>query len=127
MKNVIISCHGNMASGIKSAFELMLGSPSEFNLDCIDFASGKSAEQLKAEMQQLIKEGEDYLILVDILGGTPFKKAFELAIVNKNIKIITDVSFSMLVTIYDNHEASMQELIDLIFTNRNNVTKVFPA
>lgn len=75
---VILTGHGNFASGLASAASLIGGQYP--NLTVVDFDGDFSAYEQKLEetFTQLAAKGEPVLFLVDVLGGSPFNKAFML-------------------------------------------------
>ncbi|MGL5507234.1 MAG: hypothetical protein ACRDB0_04945 [Paraclostridium sp.] len=93
---IIITGHGNFASGLKSSLDLIVG-----NFDFvkfIDFTEEKSPDTLKKEIINWI-DGEDRKIYIftDLVGGTPFKVSSELTLEYSNIEVLCGTNLPMLV------------------------------
>ena len=76
---IIVSGHGNFATGVTSAVKLLAGEPEQYV--AIDFLPEYSADQLKGKMQEAVeglKECGSVLILTDLTGGTPYNVASKL-------------------------------------------------
>lgn len=110
MIGIIISGHGNFATGIQSSLNLISG---EFkNVLYVDFLPTDSTNDLKEKYKEALKQLEDcneILGLTDLVGGSPFKTLVELSVeVEKNIEVIGGVNVPMAIEttmskdIYDN-------------------------
>lgn len=102
MKNIIIvTGHGNYASGIQSMLEMVSG-PKE-DIYYVDFLKEDTDVTLLAKYNAIIKDNEAVLFVCDLLGGSPYKEAAKLAFANPNIKVVAgcnvgaimDASFKM--------------------------------
>lgn len=96
MTGIIITGHGHFPTGMLSAIELVAGKPEE--MKAVDFTGTKSTEQLKVELKSAIDglQGDDVLILADLLGGSPFNMAAVLKqeVTDKNIRVIAGVNMA---------------------------------
>lgn len=87
MNNIIIvTGHGNYATGIKSMIEMVSG-PNE-NIYYIDFTKNDTDITLAQKFGQIISQKYNILFACDLLGGTPYKEAAKLAFTNQNIKVV---------------------------------------
>ncbi len=79
MVGIIVTGHGNFASGITSALELIAGPQDAYA--ALDFTSLSGTEELEKGMAsalESLRSREDVdgvLVLCDLVGGTPFKTA----------------------------------------------------
>lgn len=76
MLNIIITGHGNFASGLSSSIELIAGK--QTGLKAIDFEEGMSSESLNKELRNAIEElnqDDGVVLFTDIPGGTPFNQS----------------------------------------------------
>lgn len=99
MIGLIVTGHGNFATGLLSALDLIAGKQEK--LKAVDFKVEDSIEVLeknlrKAEMD--LGECEGILYLTDLAGGSPFKAAVLLS-ENKNSKVIAGANLGMLLEI----------------------------
>ena len=107
MKYLVITGHGNYASGVKSALELIIG-PKE-NVFAFDFLKEESEEEFATKFKNLDKNNE-YLFACDLMGGTPYKVVSRLDL-NKEILIGTNLG-GLLDTALKMDKLSLTELAD---------------
>lgn len=107
MTGIIVAGHGHFAGGILSAVELTVGIPT--HLACVDFCKGQDIVELKQNMQKAIDamDAENILLMVDILGGSPFNVAAQLLMegAKKNLKIITGINMAAVIHAVFSREA----------------------
>lgn len=107
MNYLVITGHGNYASGVKSALELIIG-PKD-NVLAFDFLKKESEEQFSLKFKDLDKNN-NYLFACDLMGGTPYKVVSRLDL-NKEILIGTNLG-GLLDTILKIDKLSLTELAD---------------
>ena len=107
MKYLVITGHGNYASGVKSALELIIG-PKE-NVFAFDFLKEESEEEFATKFKDLDKNNE-YLFACDLMGGTPYKVVSRLDL-NKEILIGTNLG-GLLDTALKMDKLALTELAD---------------
>ena len=107
MKYLVITGHGNYASGVKSALELIIG-PKE-NVFAFDFLKEEIEEEFSLKFKDLDKNNE-YLFACDLMGGTPYKVVSRLDL-NKEILIGTNLG-GLLDTALKMDKLSLTELAD---------------
>lgn len=99
MTGIIVAGHGNFADGIKSVIKLVVGK--EDGIAYVNFTEEKSTADLEADLKAAMKELEcdDYLFFTDLAGGSPFKKAVEISLAEKNAEVIAGTNIPMLMEI----------------------------
>lgn len=116
MKNIlVVSGHGKYATSIRSTLEFLAGKNDEIKY--IDFTKDDTDITLKGKMKKVLDENIDsgVLFVCDILGGTPFKCAVELSILNSNIEVVAGCNIgAMLDTSFKLESLVVSELADLI-------------
>lgn len=99
MTGIIVTGHGKFPEGILSAVSLVAGKPD--NTAAVNFEMGQSSEDLKGAMTGAMEslEGDEVLILADLVGGTPFNTAAALRTerTDRKIKVIAGVNMAALV------------------------------
>ena len=105
MNYIVITGHGNYATGMKSALELIAG-PKD-NVLAFDFFKEESEEQFSLKFKDLDKKN-NYLFACDLMGGTPYKVASRLDL-NKEILIGTNLG-GLLDTVFKIDKLSLNEL-----------------
>lgn len=80
MIGIIVTGHGNFATGLLSAIKLIAGTPEK--LVAVDFNQEDSTDDLELNLKNAIKELEDceegILIFSDVMEGYPYKISVEL-------------------------------------------------
>lgn len=107
MNYLVITSHGNYASGVKSALELIIGHRD--NVLAFDFLKEESEEQFSLKFKDLDKNN-NYLFACDLMGGTPYKVVSRLDL-TKEILIGTNLG-GMLDTVLKIDKLSLNELAD---------------
>ena len=101
MIGIIISGHGNFASGMHSSLKLISGE--QDNVEFVDFEENDSIDILKEKYIKALenlKECSEILALCDLTGGSPFKTLVELKISsNKPMEVIGGANLPMLIEI----------------------------
>lgn len=105
MNYIVLTGHGNYATGMKSALELIVG-PKE-NVLAFDFLKEESEEQFSLKFKDLDKNN-NYLFACDLMGGTPYKVVSRLDL-NKEILIGTNLG-GLLDTVFKIDKLSLNEL-----------------
>lgn len=124
MINIILTGHGQFASGLYSNLKLIAGE--QDNFWNFDFINGMTSEDISNEYLSVINKVDNICILTDIAGGTPFNEAVKLKIKNKdkNIEVISGTNVPMLLENIMNREISLNDFVDnIIKTGMNGVQK----
>ncbi|MBY4797065.1 hypothetical protein K6V98_01635 [Collinsella sp. AGMB00827] len=111
MVEILLVTHGGLAEGLLSSLAMVAG-----NTDCccsLSLHEGDApevfAEKLTKTVQSLCtKEVDGLLVLVDLLGGTPFNSVFRLLrdLKGDDVRCIAGVNFPMLIEAVFNCERS---------------------
>lgn len=70
---IIVTGHGNFASGIESTVKLLAGSID--GVSYIDFTEDMNENDLVKEFEKTDFENQQTLFFCDLVGGTPYKQA----------------------------------------------------
>ncbi len=105
MIGVIVATHGEFGNHLLSTLKMILGEPEK--MASIALLPADSMEIFEGKMGQAVKEvdpqGTGTLVLVDMLGGTPFNVALRMA-QEKPLKVVTGVNLPMLIKIASHRE-----------------------
>lgn len=109
--DVLLVAHGRYSEGLLSSAELIAGK--QENVGIINFLEGMSQEDVKEKIENYIEDKNNVLILVDLLGGTPFKMASMVVNENseKKLNVVTGMNLNMLLEAVFN---STEENIDVL-------------
>ncbi len=98
MIGVVIATHGEFGNSLLATLKMVLGEVE--GMVSVALASEDSLETFQTKLEKALRtadpQGEGALILVDMLGGTPFNVALRLAQAGK-AQVLTGVSLPMLI------------------------------
>lgn len=127
MVGLIVTGHGNFATGLLSSLELIAGEAE--NLIGIDFTSEDTTETLEVKISNAINElGDDVVVLSDLVGGSPFKVSVMLGqqSQDKNIRVVAGTNLGMLLeTSLCRGEMSADEVVEFALNSGSNAIKSF--
>lgn len=124
MVPIIIAAHGRLAEELLNSAEMIFGK--QENVETILFAPGENTENLKKKYREKLenfKESKEVLIIVDLFGGSPYNAAFEIAITNENIDVLTGASLPIILeilSIRDNEDIKITDIINSINDSSNS-------
>ncbi len=96
MISVVIATHGQMAHGLLDSIKMLSGEHE--HLYTISFTEEKGIDDLREQFQNVMKEIDNdhqWVILCDILGGSPFKIASEFSYKNDNVVVYYGVNLPL--------------------------------
>ena len=101
MIGLIISGHGNFASGLHTSLKLIAGEPC--NIEYVDFDETDSIEDLRKKYYNSLKNlnnCDSILALSDLAGGSPFKTLVEVKTESeKPMEVVGGTNLPMLLEI----------------------------
>jgi PTS system N-acetylgalactosamine-specific IIA component len=100
LNGIIVSGHGNFASGQQAALKLIAGV--QDNIQFIDFEESDSIENLTEKFNAALNSFKDcngVLFLCDLVGGTPFKTAVMLAAKEDRYEVVGGANLPMLLEV----------------------------
>ena len=110
MYGFILTGHGHFSNGLKSAIDMVAGEVPAFQIVPFEGAeAGAYGDKLREAVEAMRAECDGVLILVDLLGGTPFNQGMMLTQQIDNVEVVAGTNLPM--------------LIELLFT-RNSVNSV---
>ncbi len=95
--NIIIACHGKMATEIKNSAQMILGE--QKNLSSVEFLEGNSLEDLQKNILEKFDSNKKNIILTDIKGGSPFNVSFKIKYDSPNTVLFTGVNLPLVIEI----------------------------
>ncbi len=100
MIGIILSGHGNFASGLLSNIKLIAGE--QEMVVGIDFTDGQGSAELKNSLKEAMNElGDEILVLTDLAGGSPYMNSVLLKqeLSDKKIEVISGTNIPMLLEV----------------------------
>ncbi|MFV0242836.1 MAG: PTS sugar transporter subunit IIA [Lacrimispora sphenoides] len=114
MIKILMTSHGGMAQGMMQSVKMLMGE--QDNLDFVTFGEEMGADELDELIGDKITDtslDNQYLILCDIKGGTPFNVVSRYSFKNDNVAVIYGMNLPILVEAIvrsQSSEVSLQEL-----------------
>ncbi|MGL6219456.1 MAG: PTS sugar transporter subunit IIA [Lacrimispora sphenoides] len=114
MIKILMTSHGGMAQGMMQSVKMLMGE--QDNLDFVTFGEEMGADELDELIGEKITDtslDNQYLILCDIKGGTPFNVVSRYSFKNDNVAVIYGMNLPILVEAIvrsQSSEVSLQEL-----------------
>ena len=100
MIGLIVTGHGNFASGLTSSLKLIAGEPKNYVAG--DFLESYSVDDLERELTKALdelKDCEGVLVLSDLGGGSPFKTAVMVGYPRGNVEVVAGTNLPMLIEV----------------------------
>jgi len=124
MIGVLIVTHGGFGDALLKTLQMIAGETE--GIHSVPLLSSDSGENLRLKIEkaldQLDPQGRGTLILVDMLGGTPFNVSIQLA-TERNVKVITGVNLPMMIKVISHREDDNLEAfcLDIQQTTREGI------
>lgn len=128
---IIIAAHGKLAGELFNSAQMIFGK--QENVNTISFILGENTEDLKSKYRESLKkftDSKEILIIVDLFGGSPYNAAFEIAVTNENIDILSGASLPMLLEIFamrDNLNIKIEDIITTINSSKESYIRSYKA
>jgi PTS system mannose-specific IIA component len=114
MIGVLIATHGEFGNALLDTLRMIIGETE--GMVSVPLLSMDSPENLRMKMEKAIEQvdpsGLGVLILVDMLGGTPFNVGIQLAM-TRNVKVITGVNLPMLIKVVSHRDETDLDALSL--------------
>ena len=123
MKGIILTSHGNFASGLYSTVKMIAG---EFeNVKIVEFHEGDNLEDLDQRLVEAY-DSLDYdqvVVLTDLAGGTPFNRSVMNLADKGNVGFLAGVNFAMLYQALSSETENLDEFIEEVLeTSKESIT-----
>ena len=127
MVNIIVTGHGNFATGVLSSMKLIAGE--QEGVIGVDFIETDSTSDLEGKIKGAIKIlSDNILILSDLAGGSPFKTGVMLSqsMEGKTIKVISGTNIGMLLEVALSKDVlNLDELVNLAINAGKDAVSIF--
>lgn len=93
MIGIIVTGHGNFASGLASSIEVIAGKQDKF--EAIDFPIGSTNTELAKQLQEAVDRlnCSDIIFCTDIAGGTPFNQVLFYPHIYQIVRLSVELMF----------------------------------
>lgn len=127
MVGILLVTHGRFSEGVADGVRMLMGEQERFSTLCLTETDNIDAFRLRVEEQiDGLDDGDGVLVLVDVLGGSPFNTA-ACQLRERNIESVTGLNFPMVVGALEgrwNQESLVQLKERCIRTAREGIVDV---
>jgi len=112
MIGIVLSGHGEFASGLNSSIQLIAGKQKGFQV--VNFSEGMSSEKLQELLQiavETVDQDQGVVIFTDIPGGTPFNQSVLLSTKIENVSVISGTNLPALLDGSFSRDLSLKDFI----------------
>jgi len=119
MVGIIAISHGTFVKALIDSVEMIYGKLDKIQAICLQ--KGESTDSLNTKIELKIKEldTDEILILVDLLGGTPYN-ASSFWIKNPRINVVTGISMPMLLEILPHRNEGLEKVSEIAEESAKN-------
>lgn len=117
MIGIIVTGHGEFASGLTSGLKLLAGETEYY--EAVDFKAEDSTEVLGENLRSAIRrlgDCESVAVLADLVGGSPFNVASRLKMsgIHENMEVVGGISLPLVLHAYMSRAmiSDIKELLD---------------
>ena len=111
---LVVAAHGHLAEGLVASSAMIVG-PSD-DVVAVTFEPSEGPDDLLAKYAAAVEasSSQEYLILVDLFGGSPYNAAARFAAGRDDADVVTGVNLPMLVEVLGRRltGGSLPELVD---------------
>ena len=101
MIGILVTGHGNFATGLTSSVKLIAGMPEKYEV--VDFLESYGVDELAAKLSEAmdrLSDCEGILVFSDLAGGSPFKTAVEVGLTKSNrVEVLGGTNLGMVIEI----------------------------
>ena len=95
MIHILITSHGGMAEGMMQSVKMLVGE--QEHLDYVTFGEEMGSDELYGEKITGVSPDNQYLVLCDIKGGTPFNVVSRYSFKNEDVAVIYGMNLPILI------------------------------
>ena len=118
MIGIVLSGHGEFASGLNSSIQLIAGKQEGFQV--VDFFEGMSSDDLQEALKtavESVEQGQGTVIFTDIPGGTPFNQSVILSTKKEKLNVVSGTNLPALLDGSFSRELGLQEFVSKVLTS----------
>ena len=124
MVKILLATHGQLAAGLVNSAKMLIG---DFeNVEYISFHEEMGIDQLNDVFEEKvfdISEEKQYLILCDIIGGSPFNVASKFSFENSNVAVFYGINLPLLIeAIMHSKDKNLKDVVEeLVKINKDTI------
>ncbi|WP_352404618.1 PTS sugar transporter subunit IIA [Sporanaerobacter acetigenes] len=107
---IIVTSHGELAKYTVKTLELILGDLD--NIDYLCLGESEGLESYKKRLEDKISDDDNYIILADIIGGTPSNAAYILKQHFNNVEVIVSFNLPLIISLLQSVVTSGDNVVE---------------
>lgn len=118
MIGIVLSGHGEFASGLNSSIQLIAGKQEGFQV--VNFSEEMSSDDLQEALKtavESVEQGQGTVIFTDIPGGTPFNQSVILSIKKVKLKVVSGTNLPALLDGSFSRELVLEEFVSKVLAS----------
>lgn len=120
VKSLILLSHGHFSEELKKSTEMIMG-PQD-TIHTVGLLPEEGAQDFEEKLRDTIKDLDDYVVLVDLMGGTPCNVAGKLLMQDYQFDLYAGMNMPMIIGFINS--SLTDEPIDLKQFGAENIHKV---
>ena len=120
---ILIISHGNLAESMVKVASAIMGNTD--NLVFLGLKGDESREAFISRLESCTNEDCEYIVLADLMSGTPFNAAFILKQKRKNFHLAVGYNLPFLLTLLNDQNTNLEDALqDAIKTGKQMIFQV---
>lgn len=119
-KSLVLISHGELCEALKKSTEMIMGK--QENIYAVPLLPSEGQEEYKEKFLQTIKPLNDFIVLADLMGGTPCNIVSKLILSGAAIELYVGMNMPMVIS-FINSEL-IDENVDLVTEGQKNIFSV---
>ena len=125
-KQLVLISHGRFCEALKQSTEMIMG-PQD-NVHAVPLLPEEGPEQFAAKFEETIKDFDDFVVLCDLMGGTPCNVVTKMIMSGADIDLYAGMNMPMVIEFINSTLVDKDlELVSAATTNVAHVNEVLAA
>ena len=110
MRKILIATHGEFAGGLKQTMDFVLGGNEKVGVLSAYTTPDFDMDREAAAVVDELEDGDELIVLTDVLGGSVNKEAVVFA-AQPGVRVITGMNLTLVATLLTEEELPLDELV----------------
>lgn len=119
-KSLVLISHGELCEALKKSTEMIMGK--QENIYAVPLLPSEGQEEYKEKFLQTIKPLNDFIVLADLMGGTPCNIVSKLILSGAAIELYVGMNMPMVISFINSELIDENE--DLVTEGQKNIFSV---
>lgn len=125
-KHLVLISHGHFCEALKQSTEMIMG-PQD-NIHTVALLPEEGSEQFKVKFEETIKDFDDFVVLCDLMGGTPCNVVTKMIMTGADIDLYAGMNMPMVIEFINSAlVGNKAALVESATTNIKHVNEVLAA